>query len=114
MVPALASRLPARDADGVREPIGIEPQEMSGRDRGAKRTHGAGRMKSRRACLELSRRLANPALHLHALDQRGQNLAPRCAARFRQRQHACERGRKRMVGRAPHRFEVEHVHGGAV
>ena len=50
-------------------------QQVSGRHRGAERTRGAGRMKADLACLELSRRLADPALHLHALDERGQHLA---------------------------------------
>ena len=63
------------DADGVRELSRIEFQEMSGRDRGAERTDGAGRMKPAGARLELAGGLANPALHLHAFDQRGQNLA---------------------------------------
>ena len=103
-----------RNADGVGELSGLQLQEMSGSDRRAERTHRAGRMKAQRARLELSGGLANPALHLHAFDQRGQNLAAACAAMLRQRQHAGERGRQRMVGRAPHRLEVEHVHGGAV
>ena len=102
------------DADGVGELSRIEFQDMSGRDRRAERTDGAGRMKSARACLELSGGLANPALHLHAFDQRGQNLAAGGAARLGERQYAGERSRQRVIGRAPHRLEVEHVHGGAV
>ena len=37
-----------------------------------------------------------------------------CFACLRQCQHARERGRERVVGRTPHRFKVEHMHGGAV
>ena len=102
------------DADGVGELAGVEPEQVPGRHRGAERTGGAGRMEADLARLELARRLPDPALHLHALDERGQHLAAARPARLRQRQHAGERGGQRMVGRAPHRLEVEHVHGRAV
>lgn len=58
---------------------------MPGRDRGAQWTDGTGRMKPRRARFELPRRLANPTLHFNAFDQRGENLATRCAVCLRQR-----------------------------
>src|SRR5262249_21689035 len=63
-----ASRPRCRDTEGVRELIRVQLEDMSGRDGGAERTCGTGRMKSRRARLELPRRLANPALHFNAFD----------------------------------------------
>ena len=58
---------------------------MPGRDRRAERTDGAGWMKSARARLELPGGLTNPALHLYAFDQGGQNLAADGAARLGER-----------------------------
>ena len=117
MVPALASRLPALDAA---MPMALASRPASSPSRCPAATAAPsgpaapGGWKSDLARLELSRRLPDPALHLHALDERGQHLAAAQPACLRQREGACERGGQRMVRRAPHRLEVEHVHGRAV
>ena len=65
------------NADRVREPLGLEAEQMPARDRGAERPRCTGRMEARRARLVLARRLADPALHLDAFDERGERLAAR-------------------------------------
>ena len=81
------------DADGVGQPAGIELHDVRGRHRGAERTCGARRMKAGRARRVLSRCLPDPALHLDALDERSQDLAPGRAARLGERERAGERRR---------------------
>ena len=100
--------------DRVRHLRLIQAEDVPRRHCRTERTRRARRMNAHRLRLVLAGRLPDPALDFHTLDQRCQDIAPAGTLRLGDRQHCGQRGRERMVRRAPHRLEIEHVHRCAV
>ena len=82
-----------------------------GRAEGADHARG---VEAELAGLPLVRRLTEPALELDAFDQSGEHVVAADIEHFGEREHDRQRRRQRMVRRAPHRLEIQDVHGGAV
>ena len=85
--------------------------------RGGRRAHRPDqprRMERQHVERVLAGGLTQPALQFDALHQRRQHVAAGRAAHFRQRQCHRQSGGKRMVRRAPHRLEIQHMHRRAV
>ena len=111
----------AGSCDGDRLPRrgGVETKQPGAGRGAADRADGAWRMKHEFARFELPGGQAQPLLGLDADGETGQDaFAERLGGGGFLYFHQCEQGRQyrreRVIGRVPHRLEIEHMHRSAV
>ncbi|MGA3402070.1 MAG: hypothetical protein ABSC95_22885 [Acetobacteraceae bacterium] len=96
-----------RDAQRMRLLPGIQAKHMPRRDRRTHRSDHRRRMETNGAVMAGG---TDPARHFNPLDQRGHDVSACQLAGFRKRQDRRQRGGQRVIGRVPHRLEIQHVH----